>query len=55
MVMMALAGSIHGVSARRVAAASSTPANLLAGRGSPMTPVEARKISLVLQPSALAA
>ncbi len=53
--MMALAGSIQGSAANWPVRLSSTPSNLVASSGSPMTPVEARKISDDWQPTALAA
>src|SRR3981081_855125 len=54
-VMMALAAPIQSPGAAVSARVPSTPLNLVASSGSPITPVEARNTSLGLQPSALAA
>ena len=54
-VMIALAASSQPSGATSAASLSSTPLNLLASSGSPITPVEARKISFGLQPTAFAA
>ena len=54
-VMIALAALIHSPGAACSASVPSTPSNLVASSGSPITPVEARNTSLGLQPSALAA
>ena len=54
-VMMALAAAIHSPGTACSASVPSTPLNLVASSGSPITPVEARNTSLGLQPSALAA
>ena len=50
-VMMASAASSHGPSLRRPAISLTTPENFSAGSGSPITPVEARKMSPDAQPS----
>src|SRR4029077_9032777 len=54
-VMIALAALIQSSGAALSANVASTPSNLVASSGSPITPVEARKTSLMLQPTALAA
>ena len=54
-VMMAFAASSHACACARFARSSSTPLNFEASSGSPITPVEARKISPVEQPAAFAA
>ena len=54
-VMIALAASIQSPGAAVSASVPSTPSNLVASSGSPITPVEARNTSLGLQPTALAA
>src|SRR5258707_3358033 len=54
-VMMAFAASIHSPGAAFSASVPSTPLNLVASSGSPITPVDARNTSLGLHPSALAA
>src|ERR1700729_719699 len=54
-VMIALAAFIHPSGAACSASVPSTPSNLVASSGSPITPVEARNTSAVPQPSALAA
>src|SRR6478735_9122134 len=54
-VMIALAAHIQSSGAALPASVASTPSNLVASSGSPITPVDARNISLVLQPTALAA
>ena len=54
-VMIALAAPIHSPGAACSASVPSTPLNLVASSGSPITPVEARNTSLGLQPTALAA
>ena len=54
-VMMALAASSQPVSAARSSQAPSTASNFEASSGSPMTPVEARKIRSGEQPAARAA
>ena len=54
-VMIALAASIQPSGPASSAIASSTPSNLVASSGSPITPVEARNTSAGLQPIALAA
>ena len=54
-VMIALAAAIQPSGAAFCASVPSTPLNLLASSGSPITPVEARKISSALQPTAFAA
>ena len=54
-VMMALAAPIHSPGVACCASAPSTPLNLVASSGSPITPVEARNTSPTLHPTALAA
>ena len=54
-VMMARAAPVQSPGAAASLSCASTPSNLLASSGSPITPVEARKTSLTLQPTALAA
>ncbi len=54
-VMMARAAARKWPACARSVRPSITAPNLLASSGSPITPVEARKISFVLQPAALAA
>ena len=54
-VMIALAASCQLPGAALAASSSITPPNLLASSGSPITPVEARKTSDGLQPTASAA
>ena len=54
-VMMARAASSQPPGTASCARVSSTPSNLPASSGSPITPVEARNTSPVLQPTALAA
>ena len=54
-VMIAFAASSHGSSCAATTMPSITPSNTLALSGSPITPVEARKMSAGLQPMALAA
>ncbi len=54
-VMIALAAPSHSSGAACAASVPSTPLNLVASSGSPITPVEARNTSLGLQPRALAA
>ena len=54
-VMIALAAVIHSPGTTCSASVPSTPSNLLASSGSPITPVEAKNTSLGLQPTALAA
>src|ERR1700692_1435949 len=54
-VMIALAAFIQSPGAAASASVANTPLNLVASSGSPITPVEARYTSLVLQPTALAA
>jgi len=54
-VIMALAAFIQSPGVACSASVPSTPSNLVASSGSPITPVEARNISLGLQASALAA
>ena len=54
-VMIALAAAIHSPDTACSASVPSTPLNLVASSGSPITPVEARNTSPGLQPSALAA
>src|SRR6478752_6430543 len=54
-VMMAFAAAIHSPGAACSASEPSTPLNLVASNGSPITPVEARNTSPALQPTALAA
>jgi hypothetical protein len=54
-VMIALAALIHSPGTACPARVPSTPSNLVASSGSPITPVEARNTSAGLQPSALAA
>src|SRR3954465_15619870 len=53
--MMALAASNQKSPVASACILSSTPENLVASRGSPMTPVDARKISFSPQPTAAAA
>src|SRR5476651_1761260 len=53
-VMIAFAASSHGVACASITIPSITPSKALALSGSPMTPVEARKTSLGLQPTAFA-
>ncbi len=53
--MMALAASNQKSLVPEAARPSSTPENFVASSGSPITPVEARKTSPSLQPTALAA
>src|SRR5258708_6814980 len=53
--MMALAALIQSPGAAVSESVASTPSNLVASSGSPITPVDARYTSLVLQPTALAA
>src|SRR5262245_983121 len=52
--MMARAASIQGPGAARATVAATTPSNLPASSGSPITPVEARNTSFGRQPAALA-
>ncbi|GJE45618.1 hypothetical protein AEGHOMDF_4818 [Methylobacterium soli] len=56
-VMIAWAAALQasGPPAARAAQSASTPSNLRASRGSPITPVEAMKIALSGQPAAAAA
>ena len=54
-VMMAFAAAIHAPGAACSASVPSTPLNLVASNGSPITPVEARNTSPELHPTALAA
>ena len=54
-VMIALAALIQSPGCAASASVASTPSNFVASSGSPITPVEARKISLVEQPTAFAA
>ncbi len=54
-VMIAFAALIQSSDAADVANVASTPSNLVASSGSPITPVEARNTSLALQPTALEA
>src|ERR1700709_1953260 len=54
-VMIALAAFIQSPGTAASASVASTPSNLVASSGSPMTPVEARNTSSTLQPAALAA
>ena len=54
-VMIARAGSIHGVIAARLKQVCRTPSNFEASSGSPITPVEASKTSSGAQPKACAA
>ena len=54
-VMIALAALIQSPGAAVSASVASTPSNLVASSGSPITPVEARNTSFGLQPAALAA
>ena len=54
-VMIALAAPIQSSGAAASASVASTPSNLVASSGSPITPVEARNTSSALQPTALAA
>src|SRR4029077_6093709 len=54
-VMIALAALIQSSGAALSANVASTPSNLVASSGSPITPGEARKTSLMLQPTALEA
>ena len=54
-VMIAFAAAIQPSGAAFCASVPSTPSNLLASSGSPITPVEARNTSSGLQPAALAA
>src|SRR5882757_8236466 len=54
-VMIALAAFIQSSGTAVSASVPSTPSNLVASSGSPITPVEARKISLGLHAIALAA
>src|SRR5882757_8695964 len=54
-VMIARAALIQSAGAALSASVPSTPSNLVASSGSPITPVEARYTSLALQPTALAA
>ena len=54
-VMIAFAAPIQSPGAAASARSASTPSNLVASSGSPITPVEARNTSLTLQPTALAA
>src|SRR5580698_5782994 len=53
--MIAFAAAIQSSGAACSASVPSTPLNLVASSGSPITPVEARNISWGLQASALAA
>ena len=53
--MMALAASSHGPGCNRPAMARVAASNFSAGSGSPITPVEARKMSFGATPSAAAA
>ena len=54
-VMIALAASIQWSGVAASASVASTPSNLVASSGSPITPVEARNTSSAVQPTALAA
>src|SRR4051812_12865151 len=54
-VMIALAAPIQSPGRALCASVASTPSNLAASSGSPITPVDARKISLGEQPMAFAA
>ena len=54
-VMIARAASIQPSGVALSASVASTPSNLVASSGSPITPVEARNTSSALQPTALAA
>ena len=54
-VMIALAASIQWSGVAASASVASTPSNLVASSGSPITPVEARNTSPVVQPTAFAA
>ena len=54
-VMIALAASMKRPCSASSASVLSTPSNFVASSGSPMTPVEARKMSLTEQPTASAA
>src|ERR1700692_3766278 len=54
-VMMALAAFIQSPGAACSASVASTPSNLVASSGSPITPGGARNTSLAVQPTALAA
>ena len=54
-VMMALAAAIQWSGVAASASVASTPSNLVASSGSPITPVEARNTSPVVQPTAFAA
>ena len=54
-VMIAFAAPIHSPGAACSASVASTPSNLVASSGSPITPVEARNTSFGLHPTALAA
>ena len=54
-VMIALAASIQSSGVAASASVASTPSNLVASSGSPITPVEARNTSPVVQPTAFAA
>ncbi len=51
-VMIAVAASIQPSGVAASASVASTPSNLVASSGSPITPVEARKTSPVAQPTA---
>ena len=53
--MIAFAAFIQSPGCAAAASVASTPSNLVASSGSPITPVEARKISFVEQPTAFAA
>ena len=54
-VMIAFAAPIQSSGLAVSASVASTPSNLVASSGSPMTPVEAKNTSLTLQPTAFAA
>ena len=54
-VMIALAASIQWSGVAASVSVASTPSNLVASSGSPITPVEARNTSPVVQPTAFAA
>ena len=54
-VMIAFAALIQSSGAALSASVASTPSNLVASSGSPITPVEARNTSLTLQPTAFEA